>query len=116
MMLREVTAIENFQQLLDFVVFQIFLCLAIIAKLFDFYGRVGGLCGICIPGEEGLQISNVIVDGGCTDSLGEVPPPCRIIGNGAILCSVKGIFSAFLQTANIMADGGFQDLLWLCDF
>ncbi|MBQ1999995.1 MAG: DUF1361 domain-containing protein [Spirochaetales bacterium] len=57
----------------------------------------------------------LIVDGGCTDSLGEVPPPCRIIGNGAILCSVKGIFSAFLQTANIMADGGFQDLLWLRD-
>ena len=23
--------------------------------------------------------------------------------------------SAFLQTANIMADGVFQDLLWLCD-
>ena len=62
----------------------------------------------------GFELEYVIVDGGCTDSLGKVSPPCRIIGNGAILCSVKGIFSAFLQTANIMADGVFQDLLWLC--
>ena len=91
-MLREITAIKNFQQFLNFMVFQILLCLALIAKLFDFYSRVGGLCGICVPSEECFQITDVVVDGGCTDGLGKVPPSCRIIGNDAVLCSVKGIF------------------------
>ena len=114
-MLREVTPVKNFQQLFDFVVFQIFLCFALIAELLDFYGRVGGLRGVCIPGEERLQIPDVVVDGSGADSLREVPAPCGIISDGTVLHSVKCVFATLLEAADVVADGSFQDLFRLCD-
>ena len=62
-----------------------------------------------------LQIADVVVDGSGADSLREVPAPCGIVGDGTVLRSVKRVFATLLEAADVVADGGFQDLFWLCD-
>ena len=68
------------------------------------------ICGVGVPCEEGLQIPDVIVDGGCADGLREVPPACGAIGDGTVLHGIEGVFSTLLQAANVVADGGIQHL------
>ena len=110
-----VASVTDLEQSFYLMVFQILLALAVIVQLPNFLHGIGFHGAVSIPGKESFQIADIIIDRCCADGLREISAPCRVIGNGTVLCCIEGILSPFLQAADIVADGRIQHLTRLCD-